>query len=473
MKTNGKTNKKRIAAMLMTGLMVCTFMTGRALPAAAATSGTCGEELTWSVDETGLLTISGSGYMEFDGSKAPWYGIKDSIRAVSVSENVESICYRAFWNCYAVETVEILGSTVDIEENAFESCSSLRSIQLPEDLDRIRDKTFYRCERLQNIEIPQNVNRIGNSAFLGCQNLEKIEIPEAVERIGGGAFSGCKNLKSIEISKNVEQIGGSAFANSGIESITVAEDNPYYCAINGSLYTKDKTKMIQYAAPKTETVFSIPDGVTEIASGAFGGAENLINIILPSTLEFIGNSAFYNCYGLTNMVIPSGVLEIGSSAFEGCKNLKKIEIPFSVTYIEECAFFLCNGLENVVYEGDQELWTEIEFGEENDALLHASIKYQNLNIYMQYDTNADKLIIIGNDNIEQDEAVLLVAAYKDNAVFSCKTLISCKIMIVPILTGESIARNLLQNIEGADRIQFMLCDGVSMMPLAKAIEKKY
>lgn len=429
-------------------------------------SGTCGEELTWSIDGNGLLTISGIGYMEFEGSEAPWYEIRDLIRAVSVSENVEYISYRAFENCYFIETVEILGSAVEIEECAFKNCVSLRSIHLPEELDCIEDSTFYGCKSLQNIEIPATVYRIDDNAFADCQSLISIEIPESVERINSRVFAGCNNLRSIDIPKNVEKIGGGAFANSGIESIVVSEDNPYYCALNGSLYTKDKTKILRYAEPKTETEFIVPSCVTEIGSGSFSGADHLTSIILPTKLEFIESDAFYNCKGLTSIVIPSGVIEIGRHAFGECINLKIIEIPLSLTHIGEDAFFWCRSLTDVVYEGSAELWADMQIADGNDALLDTNLRFQNWNIYIKYDIETDKIYVIGNSHIEIDEASLHIAAYKGNAVVSFET------MVVPVLTGECIVLNPLQNIDDADRIRFMLWDGAGMVPVAKAIEQR-
>jgi len=340
---------------------------------------------------------------------------------------------------------------------------SLRSVQLPEEIDRIYASTFYRCKSLQSIEIPETVDRIENYAFGGCQSLTGIEIPEAVERIGGGAFSGCKNLKSIEISKNVEQIGGSAFANSGLESITVAEDNANYCALSGSLYTKDKTQIIQYAGPKTETEFIVPASVTEIGSGAFSGADHLTGIILPAKLEFIDYDAFYNCKGLTSIVIPSGVIEIAEYAFDSCLNLKKIELPLSLSYIGEDAFHRCRSLTEVVYEGTAEMWEDIEIEFGNDALLDANIQYLNKSIYMGYDAEMGKIFIVGNN--ESGEATLHVAAYKGNE------LVSYAIRIVPVLNGGGRFDNPLQNLDDVDRILLMLWDGTSMTPVAKTVEQ--
>jgi len=59
------------------------------------------------------------------------------------------------------------------------------------------------------------------------------------------------------------------------------------------------------------------------------------------TVTSIGDSAFYNCFGLTSITIPEGVTAIGESAFSGCSSLTSITIPEGVTAIGSYAFSGC------------------------------------------------------------------------------------------------------------------------------------
>ena len=94
------------------------------------------------------------------------------------------------------------------------------------------------------------------------------------------------------------------------------------------------------------TSIAIPEGVTILGS-AFYGCCSLTNIELPSTLTSIGSNTFYGCNSLTNIEIPNGVTYIGDSAFKDCSGLTNIVVPNSVTSIGEAAFSGCSGLEKI------------------------------------------------------------------------------------------------------------------------------
>ena len=84
-------------------------------------------------------------------------------------------------------------------------------------------------------------------------------------------------------------------------SITVDENNGYYKSIGGDLYSKDATVLIQYAAGKTNTSFTIPDGVTSIGDIAFRGCLGLESIVIPDSVTSIGVCTFDDCSGLTSI----------------------------------------------------------------------------------------------------------------------------------------------------------------------------
>jgi hypothetical protein len=91
----------------------------------------------------------------------------------------------------------------------------------------------------------------------------------------------------------------------------------------------------------------IPSSVTSIGDWAFKGCTGLTSIEIPSSVTSIGNYAFYDCTGLTSIEIPSSVTSIGNYAFYDCTGLTSIEIPSSVTSIGECAFSGCYGLTSI------------------------------------------------------------------------------------------------------------------------------
>lgn len=169
-----------------------------------------------------------------------------------------------------------------------------------------------------------NVTSIGDYAFEFCE-LTQINIPNSVTSIGEGAFYPCFALTAI----NVEN------------------DNTYYCSENGILFDKDKTKLIQYPAGKTETSYEIPNSVTSIEHYAFYYCFSLTNINIPNSITSIGHLAFSCCSSLTKINIPNGVTSIGNYTFDCCLSLTNINIPSSVTFIGFGAFRDCSALKEM------------------------------------------------------------------------------------------------------------------------------
>ena len=171
--------------------------------------------------------------------------------------------------------------------------------------------------------------------------------------IGDSAFDSCTSLTSITIGNGVTNIGNWAFYHcTSLTSITVEENNTAYASIDGNLYNKDKTTLIQYAIGKTATEFTIPDSVTSI-----------------------GWQAFYRCTSLTSVVIPDSVTSIGEQAFNSCFSLTSIFIPDSVISIGYWAFFSCESLTDVYYGGTEEQWDGISIGYDNEDLTSANIHF--------------------------------------------------------------------------------------------------
>ena len=174
-----------------------------------------------------------------------------------------------------------------------------------------------------------------------------------VTSIGEAAFSNCNNLASIIIPDSVTSIGTSVFYGcSSLTNIVVNSENKKFMSINGNVYSKDGTNLIQYAVGKTNTSFLIPDEVT-----------------------IIGNFAFEDCNNLTSIIIPNSVTSIGWSAFESCDSLTSIIIPDSVTSIGSLVLSGCNSLKVVYYTGTAEDWKKILIGTSNFNLAYTPRYY--------------------------------------------------------------------------------------------------
>jgi len=191
----------------------------------------------------------------------------------------------------------------------------------------------YGCATLIGITIPNNVTSIGYMAFGECTNLVSVTIPNSVTSIGDIAFGDCTSLASITISNNVTNIGLYVFLGcTSLTAINVDVNNSVYTAVDGVLYNKNKTTLIQYPAGKTGA-FTIPDSVTSIVDVAFSYSANLESVTIPNSVTSIGAGAFYGCANLTKVTIPNSITNIGQTVFYDCTNLNSV--TFEGTIISE------------------------------------------------------------------------------------------------------------------------------------------
>jgi hypothetical protein len=106
----------------------------------------------------------------------------------------------------------------------------------------------------------------------------------------------------------------------------VDKDNPSYCDIDGVLFSKDKTTIIQFPMESPIRCCTLPDTVSNIYECAFFDCKHLEKISLPESVTHIDGYAFNGCTNLKEINIPSNVQYIGEYAFEGCENITKLTI---------------------------------------------------------------------------------------------------------------------------------------------------
>lgn len=172
------------------------------MAASADQSGTCGDNVTWTYNETThTLTISGSGrmYNYKWPNLGPWDSFRQDILSLLIEEGVTSIGNYAFYECSGLTSVTIPNSVTSIGIYAFYGCSGLISVTIPNSVTSIGAYTFHGCSGLTSVTIPNSVTSIGDNAFRGCSGLTSVTIPNSVTTDGERAFNVCNSLESIKV----------------------------------------------------------------------------------------------------------------------------------------------------------------------------------------------------------------------------------------------------------------------------------
>jgi surface protein len=235
-----------------------------------------------------------------------------------------------------------------VNGSAFEdgySCSSLVSIKIPSSVTSIREGGFYGCKAMTSIDIPASVKEIGENAFQACFALHEVSLHEGLERISDGAFYKC-GFNSITIPASVSLIGKYVWGHCpNLIDIYVDDKNPYYCSINGVLFTKDQKNLVAFPC-KRDGIYNIPIGTEAICPRAFYSSE-LEGIVFPESLKSLGDQAFQFMEKLKAFTIPSTITTIGDGVFWGCFNLKDVAIEGNRFEIPEGMFYNCSSLNGI------------------------------------------------------------------------------------------------------------------------------
>lgn len=166
-----------------------------------------------------------------------------------------------------------------------------------------------------------------------------LPMEEIVQIDEQNCYNGC-----VCVSEKIKSVDPSCFYSAEVNKIFVEKRNPFYSAVAGVLFDKEKTTLVRFPPRSPEKMYIVPTGITVIGKHAFQNAKNLTEIILPDTLQIIEDSAFDDCKNLRKIVIPNTVTSIGAWAFHGCDKIQEIILPENVKVIGSYAFGSCESL---------------------------------------------------------------------------------------------------------------------------------
>ncbi len=355
---------------LLSAILVILMLIPMAFTANAATlTGTCGQGMTWTLDDMGTLSIHGSGIIDNYtwGFMPPWYDYRLNVKQVIIYDALV-IGTSAFRDCDNMTKATVVGSNLAIIGNeAFWGCSSLSQIHFGNTVQYVGsgvlDGTAYKNNSSNWVDGMLYVNNIlfevdyrksgalnvrqgtqviaDHAGDLYNSQLTSITIPSSVKNIGDYAFDNCKNVTEINIAHGVETIGLYAFAEAAVSSIT------------------------------------IPDSVTTIESWAFSDTPNLSDINIGSGVTSLCNSAFLGSayedddanwdgyilycgdyllfertgWGYDNFVIRDGTRVLADDCFANSTRLTSVQIPDTVTVFGNRSFDNVPNLTIKCYEG--------------------------------------------------------------------------------------------------------------------------
>ena len=386
------------------------------------------------------------------------FGGNTFIKTLTIpSTSTSIISSNQFGGCTNITEAIILGGSINA--GAFSSNTNLEKLYIGENVTSIASGAFSGCSKLADVTILNGTLQSG--AFGGCKGLINVKIANG--SVEAGAFSSA-SIENLDIGKDITSIADNAFASGlSINNLTTPHLENFSTAFDTNLL---KTNLISLnligGEPITEKYeFSEYNAMTDLTVGvnvcqnAFNPCNSLNKVKILSSVETIGNNAFYED-PITVLEIEDGLKTIGTSAFQGCKieslvlpgsintleynafdmnsnlssltlndgietigeqafcyciSLKEVEIPESVKLIDKNAFENCNSLESVI----------VNAGEIKDSFYQCP-KLHNIVIKGKVENIGDNAFSSCGD--EQDEE-MIVTIEEGVKTIGSQAFISC------------------------------------------------
>lgn len=307
-----------------------------------------------------------------------------------IPETVTIIGNNAFINCEKLESIEIPHSVTSIEDFAFSHCKGLYTVCIPNSVVKLGQSAFTGCTNLTKVTCYiENPYIIGNDVFPTKDNAilfvpkgtvskykktdgwagfkaileigqSEADIPQAnyelqtltIKEAGSLINENIENFKNIKLIGDLNGTDIFVLRNWKGESLDLSEakivagGDAYYNTTGNAFYTEENVLGYNFF-PKTLTRIKLPENIVSI-DGAFNECSELLELVMPNSVTFIGELAFGHCSKLKELTIPNSVTFIDKFAFYECSGLTNITLPEKLNYpIGSCTFTGCNNLTNI------------------------------------------------------------------------------------------------------------------------------
>lgn len=369
--------KKKIAVLCTAAMM--TFASAapssfsvlrfnESVTVSAGTSGQCGENVTWILDNNGTMTISGLGKMtDFRCDGSPW-NYSDKIKKVIVNEGVTNLGDYSFFGCSQLETVILPESLTVIGENSISNCHKLKNLNIPKHLTTIKDCAMFETE-IEHLDLPDTLTYIGEYAFVRC-SLKSVNMSNNIRHIGRAAFHDINYSTPLEITipdrtdnKKFEDIlefaGDAVFSRTNV--VIYGSGDSYAETFAKHLeakfvetpYIKDVTSV--YGTSKQNALDQCPPGysvITHDLNSGCGGYYIYLcysrtankNEATTNLKMYQGTSAFYSDINSNNCTYKHSTIDLNkgsgglylylySTKSERYSPLKKISVVYHNSYL--------------------------------------------------------------------------------------------------------------------------------------------
>ncbi|MDE5774605.1 MAG: leucine-rich repeat domain-containing protein [Muribaculaceae bacterium] len=263
----------------------------------------------------------------------------EEIKEIVIPNSVTSIGNYAFYGCNGLTSVAIPNSVTSIGHNAFSCCSSLTSVIIPNSVTSIGHNAFSYCSSLISVAIPNFVTSIGDSAFEGCSGLTSVIIPGSVKTIGNGVFEGCEGL--------IKSAYPDYLSNPFNDGIAIAYPAEGSKVENGVVLNQST---LYFAPASLSGEYTVPSTVNAIGDKAFYLCKDVTYVRMPATLSSIGEEAFVGC-NLYDFTIPNSVKSFDMGALAG-NPLKSLTVGSGVSQITGASNFYNSNLEKIFWLGN-------------------------------------------------------------------------------------------------------------------------